>query len=99
MRQNSQAYVNRTYVLSSLSRVIKSDSSEVHGRRVRVDPVFVLLATTQINGLLELEFTIQRFRTLVKPTLHYTNTVMLYENPAQLIIKIQAYIPSLNRNM
>jgi len=85
--------------LSLLSRVIKADSSEIHGRRLRVDPVFVLLATTQINGLLELEVTIQRFRTFVRPKLHYTNTVNLNEKTVHLIIQIQAYITSLNRNM
>jgi len=32
--------------------------------------VFILLATTQINELLELEATIQSFRTFVRSTLH-----------------------------
>jgi hypothetical protein len=61
--------------------------------------VFTLLATTQINALLELEATIQRFKTFVRPTLRYTNPLMLYEKTVHLIVQIQAYITSMNRDI
>jgi hypothetical protein len=48
---------------------------------------------------MELEGTKQRLRTFVRPTLHYTNPVMLYEKTVYLIIQMKAYISSLNRNM
>ena len=48
---------------------------------------------------MELEGTKQRLRTFVRPTLHHTNPVVLYEMTVYLVIKMKAYIFSLNRNM
>ena len=59
---------NVTFVMTV--EKIKFDNLKVHGRWLKVDQVFILSATTQINVRLELEATIQGFRTFVRSTLH-----------------------------
>jgi hypothetical protein len=49
---------------------INFDNLELYGGWLKVDPAFILLATTQINVLLELEVTIQRFRKYVRSLLN-----------------------------